>query len=80
MRAVADSFGLALRLAAPFVITCLVWQVALGFVSRLVPTIQAHIVSVPAQILGGLALLAAAVLLLRLLPQGITSKFFRRSQ
>lgn len=63
-RAVADSFGLALRLAAPFVITCLVWQVALGFVSRLVPTIQAHIVSVPAQILGGFALLAAAILIM----------------
>ena len=60
-RAVAESFGLALRLAAPFVITGLVWQLALGFVSRLVPNIQVHVVSAPAQILGGFALLAAAV-------------------
>ena len=63
-RAVADSFGLALRLAAPFVIACLVWQAVLGFVSRLVPSIQVHVVSAPAQILGGLALLAAAILIM----------------
>lgn len=60
-RAVADSFALALRLAAPFVIICVVWQAALAFVSRLVPNIQVHLVSQPAQILGGLVLLAAAV-------------------
>ena len=60
-RIVGQSFGLALRLAAPFVITCVVWQSALGFVSRLVPNIQVHIVSAPGQILGGLILLAAAI-------------------
>jgi flagellar biosynthetic protein FliR len=63
--AVAQSFGLALQLAAPFVITSMVWQVALGFISRLVPSIQVHVVSAPAQIAGGLALLmglAAAML------------------
>jgi flagellar biosynthetic protein FliR len=60
-RAVADSFELALRLAAPFVVICVVWQAALAFVSRLVPNIQVHLVSQPAQILGGLALLAAAI-------------------
>lgn len=60
-RVVADSFALALRLAAPFVVVCLVWQAALAFVSRLVPNIQVQLVSQPAQILGGLMLLAAAV-------------------
>ena len=60
-RAVSGSFGLAMLLAAPFVVTCLVWQAAMGFVSRLVPSIQVHVVSAPAQILGGLALLVAAV-------------------
>jgi flagellar biosynthetic protein FliR len=60
-RAVADSFNLALRLAAPFVIICLVWQAALGFLSRLVPNIQVHVISAPAQILGGLALLSVAI-------------------
>ena len=58
-RAVGDSFALALRLAAPFVVVCIVWQAALAFVSRLVPNIQVHLVSQPAQILGGLMLLAA---------------------
>jgi flagellar biosynthesis protein FliR len=60
-RAVADSFALALRLAAPFIVICIVWQAALGFVSRLVPNIQVHLVSQPAQILAGLMLLAAAI-------------------
>jgi flagellar biosynthetic protein FliR len=60
-RATADSFSLALRLAAPFVVICLVWQAALAFVSRLVPNIQVHLVSQPAQILGGLVLLAAVI-------------------
>lgn len=63
-RAVSGSFGLSIRLAAPFVITCLVWQAALGFVSRLIPNIQVHVVSAPAQILGGLALLAATISLM----------------
>jgi flagellar biosynthetic protein FliR len=60
-RAVADSFALALRLGAPFVVVCLVWQAALAFVSRLVPNIQVHLISQPAQILGGLMLLSAIV-------------------
>jgi flagellar biosynthetic protein FliR len=59
--AASESFSLAVRLAAPFVIICLVWQVALGFVSRLVPNIQVHVISAPAQILGGLALLATTI-------------------
>lgn len=60
-RAVGESFGLAARLAAPFVVTCIVWQATMGFVSRLVPNIHVHVVSAPAQILGGLALLGAAI-------------------
>ena len=58
---VTGSFALSLRLAAPFVLSCLVWHAALGFVSRLVPAIQVHVVSAPAQIIGGFALLAAAI-------------------
>ena len=59
--AVSQSFGLALQLAAPFVITSMVWQVALGFITRLVPSIHVHVVSAPAQIAGGLALLMGLV-------------------
>jgi flagellar biosynthetic protein FliR len=60
-RAVSESFALAMRLAAPFIIICIVWQAALAFVSRLVPNIQVHLVSQPAQILGGLLLLSAVI-------------------
>jgi flagellar biosynthetic protein FliR len=58
---VSESFALAMRLAAPFIIICIVWQAALAFVSRLVPNIQVHLVSQPAQILGGLLLLSAVI-------------------
>lgn len=74
--AVTDSFSLALRLAAPFVITSMVWQAALGFITRLVPNIQVHVVSAPAQILGGLALLAGACsVLLASWSDGMTKSF-----
>ena len=55
--AVADAFGLALRLAAPFVVASVVWQVALGFMGRLVPQLQIYFAAIPGQIIGGLALL-----------------------
>ncbi len=60
-RAITDSFALALRLAAPFVLIALVWNVALGCISRLIPAIQVHVVSAPAQIIGGLALLTVGI-------------------
>ena len=63
-RAVSEGFGLAVRLAAPSIVVCLVWQAAMGFVSRLVPNIQVAVVSAPAQILGGLALTAGAARLM----------------
>lgn len=62
--ALNNSFSLTLRLAAPFIITNLVWQAALGVVSRLVPAIQVHLVSAPAQIVGGLTLLVGAIFLM----------------
>jgi flagellar biosynthetic protein FliR len=60
-RAVADSFGLALRLAAPFVIIAFIWYAALGFVSRMIPNIQVYFVAAPAQIASGLVLLIAGI-------------------
>ncbi len=56
--AVAQGFALALRLAAPFVIASIVWQVATGVVARLIPRLQVYFLAMPAQILGGLGLLA----------------------
>ena len=58
VEAVAEVFALALRLAAPFVAAGLVWQGALGLLARLVPNLQVFAVSMPGQILAGLALVA----------------------
>ena len=63
--AVSGGFSLAVRLAAPFILLSIVWQVGLGLLSRLVPTIQVYFASMPGQVLGGLLLvgtLAAALM------------------
>jgi len=56
--AVARAFGLAVRLASPFVVAGIVWHVAIGLMARLVPRLQVYFVALPGQLLGGLALLA----------------------
>ena len=56
--AVVDSFAVALRLAAPFVLAAIVWNVALGLLSRLVPQLQVYFAAMPGQILGGFLLIA----------------------
>jgi flagellar biosynthetic protein FliR len=61
VRAASASFSLAIRLSAPFIILSIAWQASIGLLSRLVPNIQVQIVSAPAQILGGMALFAAAI-------------------
>jgi flagellar biosynthetic protein FliR len=58
VRAVSANFALALRLAGPFMLISLVWQVGLGLLSRLVPQLQIHFAALPGQVLGGLLLLA----------------------
>ena len=59
--AVSTAFALALQLSAPFVLASLVWQLATGLMARLVPRLQIYFVAMPAQILGGLALLAVLI-------------------
>jgi len=59
VRAMADGFSLALRLASPLVIASLVWHVAAALLARLVPRVQVYFLALPGQILGGLVLLAA---------------------
>jgi flagellar biosynthetic protein FliR len=54
-------FALAPKLASPFVLSAVMWHVALGLLSRLVPNVQVYFVSLPGQILGGLVLLAVLV-------------------
>ena len=58
VRAVGAHFALALRLASPFMLMGLVWQMGLGLLSRLVPQLQIYFAALPGQVLGGLLLLA----------------------
>ncbi len=57
VQAVLSAFGLAVQLAAPFILASVVFQAALGVLGRLVPKLQLASGAVPGQILGGLALL-----------------------
>jgi flagellar biosynthesis protein FliR len=56
--AVGSAFGLALQLASPFVVAGIVWNIAIGQIARVGGRMQIYFVAMPAQILGGLALLA----------------------
>jgi flagellar biosynthesis protein FliR len=56
---VAQSFDLALRLAAPFILVAIAWHVAIGLIARLVPRLQIFFVAMPGQIAVGLLLLGA---------------------
>ena len=55
---VAACFALALQLSAPFVFASILWQVALGLTSRLIPQLQIYFAAIPGQILGGVVMFA----------------------
>jgi flagellar biosynthetic protein FliR len=54
----ALTFGLAFQLSGPFVLAGMVFQLAMGVMSRIVPQMQVYFVAMPVQIIGGLALMA----------------------
>jgi len=56
--ATARVFAVSVELTAPFLYIAMVWQVALGLLSRAVPNLQAYSLASPMEIAGGLALLA----------------------
>ena len=56
--AVVQGFALALRLAAPFVLSGVLAQAGLALLARFVPQMQIYALAAPTQILAGLALLA----------------------
>jgi len=58
VHAVGIAFGVALRLASPFILVSVVWHVAIGLLARMVPRLQVYFVAMPAQLLGGILLLA----------------------
>lgn len=55
---IATGFALAFSLAAPFVAAALVYNLALGFLSRAMPQLMVSLVGAPALTFGALALLA----------------------
>jgi flagellar biosynthetic protein FliR len=57
IRAVGTGFSLALQLASPFVVIGIVWHVAMGLIARIVSRMQIYFVSMPGEIMLGLALL-----------------------
>lgn len=59
VHAVGQAFSLSVQLASPFLLAAIVWHVVAGLLARLVPRVQVYFVSMPGQILGGIALLAA---------------------
>ena len=58
-RAVGSGFSLALRLCAPALLASVVWNVAAALMARAAPRVQVYFMAMPAQIFGGLAMLAA---------------------
>lgn len=61
---VARAFGLAFSLAAPFLAASLVYNVALGAISKAMPQLMVALVGAPAITLAGLALAAVSLPLL----------------
>jgi flagellar biosynthetic protein FliR len=53
------SFALAIQIAAPFLVVGIVFQVALGVLSRLMPQLHILFLAMPVQLLAGFALLGA---------------------
>jgi flagellar biosynthetic protein FliR len=57
IHAVATGFSLALQLASPFVVIAVAWHLAMGQIARVTSRMQIYFVSMPGQIMVGLALL-----------------------
>lgn len=57
---VAASFGLALSLAAPFLVASLLYNLALGVINKAMPQLMVAFVGAPAITLGGLLLLVVS--------------------
>ena len=58
---VAQTFALGVQLSAPFLVFGLIFNVGLGLISRLVPSLQVFFVAQPLTLLFGFALLAAVI-------------------
>ena len=56
--AVSAAFRIGLQIAAPIVVFAMVFNLAIGLVSRLIPQVQIYFIAMPSQILIGLSILA----------------------
>ncbi|MBI4183064.1 MAG: flagellar biosynthetic protein FliR [Proteobacteria bacterium] len=61
VRTVSESFAIAFQLTAPFVVVALIFYLGLGFMVRLVPTIQVFFVALPLQVMNGLLIMMITV-------------------
>ena len=59
--AFARSFALAVRIAGPFIVFAILFNLGLGVLSRLMPQLQVFFLAVPASVLLGMLLLVAAL-------------------
>lgn len=66
-RILADSFSLAMKMAAPLIAFGLIFYAGLGLLSRMVPQMQVFFVGLPVQMLTGLWMLMVALPLIMLL-------------
>jgi flagellar biosynthetic protein FliR len=56
--AVSNSFRLGIQIAAPVLIFSLIFNIALGLVSRLIPQVQVFMTALPLSVTLGLAVIA----------------------
>ena len=56
--AVANAFRLGIQIAAPVLVFSLVFNIAVGLVSRLIPQVQVFMVMMPLSVLLGVAVIA----------------------
>ncbi|WP_229709299.1 flagellar biosynthetic protein FliR [Bombella favorum] len=63
-RAISTSFLIAMQLAAPYLLLGTLWPAMLGVLNRLMPSIQVYSLAIPAQILGGILLMALLIQIL----------------
>lgn len=57
VRLVSSSFLIGFQLAAPFVVVSIVMFISMGFIARMIPSIQVFFIVLPLQILASLAIL-----------------------
>ncbi|MBL8689849.1 MAG: flagellar type III secretion system protein FliR [Rhodospirillaceae bacterium] len=60
-RLIGASFRVGVQMAMPFIVLSLLFTIALGLISRLMPTLQIFFVSVPAQLAGGFLIIIVSL-------------------